>query len=224
MTAVAEAFALGGSLSPGDDVRADSIENRCENISRAPGDDARAAAVENLIEDLNQNPSEQLVDVPIAPAVEFPIKTPEPLEKAKTERPLRKHTRGRPTLVASRPTPVPVPSSTPPPPPPLALVSDSGSPLASDVEMVAHLALNRIKMTLERPFDPADPNYAQLLKFVCSVYGSTMNVIVRSDENRLKQRAVDRLPELLERVALEERKRDARRTIEINPGEDPGAA
>jgi hypothetical protein len=53
-----------------------------------------------------------------------------------------------------------------------------------------------------------------LLKFTASVYGSTMNTILRADENRLRHRAVDRLPELLERVAEEERKRAARRTIE----------
>jgi hypothetical protein len=125
-----------------------------------------------------------------------------------------------PRLAASNPAPVPAP---PLPPPELTLVHDR-SALASDVEMIAHLAMNRIKATLEKPFDPADQNYQQLLKFVCSIYGTTMNVIVRSDENRLKQRAVDRLPELLERVAAEERKRAARHTIEGTTSEGPDAA
>ena len=44
--------------------------------------------------------------------------------------------------------------------------------------------------------------------------GLAVNAQLRADENRLRHRAVDRLPELLERVAREERKRAARRTIE----------
>jgi hypothetical protein len=101
------------------------------------------------------------------------------------------------------------------PPPELTLVHDANV-LASDVEAIGTLAMARIKETLAmaKPFDPADANYVALLKFTASVYGSTMNTILRADENRLRHRAVDRLPELLERVAEEERKRDARRTIE----------
>ena len=99
------------------------------------------------------------------------------------------------------------------PPPELTLVHDANV-LASDVEAIGRLAMTRIKETLAKPFDPADASYVALLKFTASVYGSTMNTILRADENRLRHRAVDRLPELLERVADEERKRDARRTIE----------
>jgi hypothetical protein len=99
------------------------------------------------------------------------------------------------------------------PPPELTLVHDANV-LASDVETIGALAMARIKETLAKPFDPADANYVALLKFTASVYGSTMNTILRADENRLRHRAVDRLPELLQRVAEEERKRNARRTIE----------
>ena len=99
------------------------------------------------------------------------------------------------------------------PPPELTLVHDANV-LASDVETIGALAMARIKETLTKPFDPADANYVALLKFTASVYGSTMNTILRADENRLRHRAVDRLPELLQRVAEEERKRNARRTIE----------
>jgi len=53
-----------------------------------------------------------------------------------------------------------------------------------------------------------------LLRFTSGVYNSTMSTMLKADENLLRARAVDRLPELLERVADEERKRDARRTIE----------
>jgi hypothetical protein len=98
-------------------------------------------------------------------------------------------------------------------PPELTLVHDANV-LASDVEAIGQLAMARIKETLATPFDPAGENYVALLKFTASVYGSTMNTILRADENRLRHRAVDRLPELLERVAREERKREARRTIE----------
>ena len=98
------------------------------------------------------------------------------------------------------------------PPPSLTLVHDADA-LASDVEAIGQLAITRIKETLAKPFDPADENYVALLKFTASVYGSTMNTILRADENRLRHRTVDRLPELLRRVAEEERKRAAR-TIE----------
>ena len=98
-------------------------------------------------------------------------------------------------------------------PPELTLVHDANA-LASDVEAIGRLAMTRIKETLAKPFDPADPSYVALLKFTASVYGSTMNTILRADENRLRHRAVDRLPELLKRVAEEERKREARHTIE----------
>jgi hypothetical protein len=99
-----------------------------------------------------------------------------------------------------------------PGPPELTLVHDANV-LASDVEAIGQLAMARIKETLAKPFDPADENYVALLKFTASIYGSTMNTILRADENRLRHRTVDRLPELLRRVAEEERKRAAR-TIE----------
>jgi hypothetical protein len=98
------------------------------------------------------------------------------------------------------------------PPSELTLVHNANA-LASDVEAIGQLAMGRIKETLAKPFDPADENYLALLKFTASVYGSTMNTILRADENRLRHRAVDRLPELLSRVRDEERKRAAR-TIE----------
>jgi hypothetical protein len=116
----------------------------------------------------------------------------------------------QPVLTGSNPGPLPAPAS---PPPDLTLVHDANA-LASEVEAIGQLAMTRIKETLAKPFDPGDPNYVALLKFTASVYGSTMNTILRADENRLRHRAVDRLPELLKRVAEEECKRDARRTIE----------
>jgi hypothetical protein len=115
----------------------------------------------------------------------------------------------QPVLSVSNPEP-PLPAI---PPPDLTLVHDANA-LASDVEAIGALAMARIKETLAKPFDPADANYVALLKFTASVYGTAMNTILRADENRLRHRAVDRLPELLERVAEEERKRNARRTIE----------
>ena len=99
------------------------------------------------------------------------------------------------------------------PPSEFTLVHDANA-LASDVEAIGQLAMARIKETLAKPFDPADENYVALLKFTASVYGTAMNTILRADENRLRHRAIDRLPELLKRVAEEERKREARRTIE----------
>jgi hypothetical protein len=117
-------------------------------------------------------------------------------------------------------------------PPELTLVhdADANNRLACDVEAIGALAMARIKETLSKPFDPGDPHYQQLLKFTASIYGSTMNTLLRADENRLKQRAVDRLPELLAKVAEQERLRDARRTtiegttVAPTPGEGPDAA
>jgi hypothetical protein len=116
----------------------------------------------------------------------------------------------QPVPSVSHPEP-PLPAALPPPE--LTLVHDANV-LASDVEAIGQLAMARIKETLAKPFDPADASFVALLKFTASVYGTTMNTILRADENRLRHRAVDRLPELLERVAEEERKRAARRTIE----------
>ena len=99
----------------------------------------------------------------------------------------------------------------------LTLVHDADA-LAKDVTTIGQLAMARIKETLTKPFDPADANYVALLKFTASVYGSTMNTILRADENRLRHRAVDRLPELLQRVAEEEHKRcERRRSIDVPP-------
>jgi hypothetical protein len=95
----------------------------------------------------------------------------------------------------------------------LTLVHDADV-LAKDVAAIGQLAMARIKETLAKPFDPADPNYQALLRFTSGVYNSTMTTMLKADENLLRARAVDRLPELLARVAEEERKRDARRAIE----------
>ena len=95
----------------------------------------------------------------------------------------------------------------------LTLVHDADA-LAKDVATIGQLAMARIKETLSKPFDASDPNYQALLRFTSGVYNSTMTTMLRADENLLRARAVDRLPELLERVAEEERKRDVRRTID----------
>jgi len=101
----------------------------------------------------------------------------------------------------------------------LALVHDADA-LARDIANIGKLAIARIKETLSKPFDPADPNYQALLRFTSGVYNSTMTTMLRADENLLRARAVDRLPELLERVAEEERKRlDRRGDIGAEPGD-----
>jgi hypothetical protein len=123
----------------------------------------------------------------------------------------------KPALVVDNPEPGPpplLPIAVSPPELILVHDADAVNALASDVEAIGTLAMARIKETLSKPFDPSDANYTALLKFVSSVYGSTMTTLLRADENRLRRRVVDRLPELLQRVAEEERKREARRTIE----------
>jgi hypothetical protein len=96
----------------------------------------------------------------------------------------------------------------------LTLVHDADA-LARDIANIGKLAIARIKETLSKPFNPADPNYQALLRFCSGVYNSTMNTMLRADENLLRARAVDRLPELLERIALEEKKRNAR-TLDLD--------
>jgi hypothetical protein len=99
----------------------------------------------------------------------------------------------------------------------LTLVHDADA-LAKDVAAVGQLAIARIKETLAKPFDPADPNYQALLRFTSSAYNTTLTAMLRADENLLRARAVDRLPELLARVAEEERKRCERRhSIDVPP-------
>jgi hypothetical protein len=115
----------------------------------------------------------------------------------------------KPMLAVDNPAPAPAFASSRPN---LSLVPDA-SELALEVKEIGRLATTRIKEILKDPFDEKNPNYVALLKFVSSVYGSTMNTILRADENRLRHRTIDRLPELLRRVAEEERKRAAR-TIE----------
>ena len=100
----------------------------------------------------------------------------------------------------------------------LTLVHDADV-LARDIATIGKLAIARIKETLSKPFDPADPNYQALLRFTSGVYNSTMTTMLRADENLLRARAVDRLPELLERIAEEERKRHARH-LEIDADPD----
>jgi hypothetical protein len=91
----------------------------------------------------------------------------------------------------------------------LTLVHDADA-LARDIADIGKLAIARIKETLSKPFSPDDPNYQALLRFTSGVYNSTMTTMLRADENLLRARAVDRLPELLERIAIEEKKRNAR--------------
>jgi hypothetical protein len=100
----------------------------------------------------------------------------------------------------------------------LTLVHDADA-LARDIANIGKLAIARIKETLSKPFNPADPNYQALLRFTSGVYNSTMNTMLKADENLLRARAVDRMPELLERIAIEERKRHARQ-LDIEPGPD----
>jgi hypothetical protein len=104
----------------------------------------------------------------------------------------------------------------------LTLVHDADA-LARDIAAIGRLATARIKETLSKPFDPADPNYQALLRFTSGVYNSTLGAMLKADENLLRARAVDKLPELLERVALEERKRHDRQ-LDIDAPPDGGAA
>jgi hypothetical protein len=154
------------------------------------------------------HPAERFrVDTLAALGADRPHRRSIPMSEAPKERQRRFIEQAAPSVSNSEaPLPAILPSE-------LTLVQDANA-LASDVEAIGQLAMARIKETLAKPFDPADENYVALLKFTASVYGSTMNTILRADENRLRHRAVDRLPELLSRVRDEERKREARRTIE----------
>jgi hypothetical protein len=91
----------------------------------------------------------------------------------------------------------------------LTLVHDADA-LARDIAAIGRLATARIKETLSRPFDASDPNYQALLRFTSSTYNTTLTAMLKADENLLRAHAVDRLPELLERIAEEEKKRSAR--------------
>jgi hypothetical protein len=99
----------------------------------------------------------------------------------------------------------------------LVLVHDADA-LAKDIAAIGRLATARIKETLSKPFDPADPSYQALLRFTSGVYNTTLGAMLKADENLLRARAVDRLPELLERIAEEEKKRhDRQLDLDANP-------
>ena len=83
--------------------------------------------------------------------------------------------------------------------------------LAPELERVTWLGLQKLEQILRIPTDRGDGN---LLRAQTAAAGISVSAQLRADENRLRHRAIDRLPELLERVASEERKRQARRTIE----------
>jgi hypothetical protein len=107
----------------------------------------------------------------------------------------------------------PAPNEGPPAVLPPVIVEDT-SKLATEVEDIAQAAIERIKELLKHPFDNKDPNFAALLRFLSSTYNTSMTTIARTDDTRLKRQAVSRLDTILERVAQERLKRDARRTIE----------
>jgi hypothetical protein len=83
--------------------------------------------------------------------------------------------------------------------------------LAPELERVTWLGLQKLEQILRLPTDRGDGN---LLRAQTAAAGLAVNAQLRADENRLRHRTVDRLPELLKRVAEEERKREARRTID----------
>jgi hypothetical protein len=124
-------------------------------------------------------------------------------------------------LFANPPTTSPLRNPDPLPPmgPPAPVLVQDTNALASDVETIAKQAIERIKEILAHPLDRQDPNFAALLRFLASTYGSTMNTMLRADENRLRHRTIDRMPEILARVDEERRLRDAR-TIEGSSYDD----
>ena len=67
----------------------------------------------------------------------------------------------------------------------LTLVHDADA-LARDIANIGKLAIARIKETLSKPFNAADPNYQALLRFTSGVYNSTMTTMLRADENLLR--------------------------------------
>src|SRR6516165_8206860 len=115
----------------------------------------------------------------------------------------------KPTLTVSNPAPEPGPPAALPP-----VIVEDASKLATEVEIIAQAAIERIKELLKHPFDSKDPNFAALLRFLSSTYNTSMTTIARTDDNRLKRQAVSRLDYILERAAEERRKRDARSAIE----------
>lgn len=103
-------------------------------------------------------------------------------------------------------------------PPDIALVVNNDAPavdnaLRRGLDEIGGLTNARIKEILAFPFDENDPHYATKVKFLSSIYGINNNTRVRVDENALRRHVVSNLPRLLEQVAEEERKREAR-TIE----------
>jgi hypothetical protein len=162
-----------------------------------------------------------------------PVRTPEEMEEVQRE--LRQllvdnipaDPPPKPVLVASNPDPQPpplLPISVDRPDIALVVDNDATNALARELEENARVAAKRVREVLDNPPEKGDPLYPQWLQFLSSTYSSSMTTLVRVDENKLRRQEISRLPELLAKVAEQERLRDARRTIEIKPGEDPSAA
>ncbi len=80
-------------------------------------------------------------------------------------------------------------------------------PLASKLERVAAIALDKVEEVLGIPLpDPGDPTFGNLSRAQTAAANTAINAQLRVDETALRARQTDMMPRLLEILAREERK------------------
>ena len=82
----------------------------------------------------------------------------------------------------------------------------AGSPLASKLETTAERAIDKIDEIMAIPLDPENSQYGVVLRAQNAAANTALTTQVRVDENRLRAKSPDVLPELLKRIADEEAK------------------
>jgi hypothetical protein len=74
------------------------------------------------------------------------------------------------------------------------------SPLATKLEALTEKSIGKLDEIIDLPLDRADPHFGGVLRAQTAAANTTLTTQTRVDERALRQREIDRLPELLELV------------------------
>ena len=86
---------------------------------------------------------------------------------------------------------------------PSVAVNEDG---AAELSELLTLSLSKAKEILELPLTTDDDDFASILRAQVSSIQTVFNAQLRADEGRLRARALDMMPKILERMAQEEKK------------------
>lgn len=93
----------------------------------------------------------------------------------------------------------------PAPEPALAVVA-ANEDGAGQLSELLELSLSKCKEILELPLSTDDDDFSSILRAQVSSIQTVFNAQLRADEGRLRSRALDMMPKILEQIALEEKK------------------